>query len=48
MSQNQIKGIFSLETGVVTNETLTTDMPRLIVTKENWPTLLHWLDNDTN
>lgn len=44
MSEDRIKGIFSLETGVVTNETPLTDMPRLIVTNQNWQTLLQWLD----
>ncbi|ELY8689088.1 polysaccharide deacetylase family protein [Enterococcus faecalis] len=45
MNKDRIKGIFSLETGVATNETQLIDVPRLIVTNENWQALLQWLDN---
>lgn len=45
MNKDRIKGIFSLETGIATNETQLIDVPRLIVTNENWQALLQWLDN---
>lgn len=44
MSKDRIKGVFSLEASIATNETQLTDIPRFIVTRENWKTLLQWLD----
>ena len=43
MLQDGIQGIFTLSPGVVTNETLYSNIPRLIVTKDNWKTIKHWL-----
>lgn len=43
MLQDGIQGIFTLSPGVVTNETLYSNIPRLIVMKDNWKTIKHWL-----
>lgn len=43
MLKDGISGIFTLSPGVVTNETKYSNIPRLIVTKENWKTIEHWL-----
>lgn len=45
MEKNDMKGIFTLSPGVVTNSTKLNSIPRLIVNKDSWERIQRWVIN---